>query len=87
MTIEKLVKALRIGFVGYTTREVPTGTGGVKNEYDPIRVNVYSVHEKKDFIDYNLKITIFYLEIMLNSKRPKRDIYFNNIEILKEMVN
>ena len=50
--VEKLVKALRIGFVGYNTREVPTGTGGVKNEYDPIKVNVYSVHEKKDFVDY-----------------------------------
>ena len=50
--IEKLARALRIGFVGYNTREVPTGTGGVKYEYDPILVNVYSVHEKQDFVDY-----------------------------------
>ena len=50
--IENVIKSLRIGFIGYNTREVPTGTGGVEYEYDPIRVNVYSVHEKQDFIDY-----------------------------------
>lgn len=50
--VENIIKSLRIGFLGYNTREVPTGTGSVEYEYDPIRVNVYSVHEKQDFIDY-----------------------------------
>lgn len=43
--INKMVDSLRIGFLAYTTREVPTSSG-LKINYDPIFTNVYSVNNK-----------------------------------------
>ena len=45
--IAKIVDSLRIGFVAYSTREIPTGNE-VEIRYDPIDTNVYSLNEKND---------------------------------------
>ena len=45
--IAKMVDSLRIGFLAYSTRETPTGSGTEIN-YDPLYANVYSVKEKSD---------------------------------------
>lgn len=45
--INKMVDSLRIGFLSYSARELPTSSG-VKVEYDPIETNVYSVNEKNN---------------------------------------
>lgn len=45
--IEKMIDSLRIGFLAYTTRETPTGSG-TQISYDPLYTNVYSVKEKND---------------------------------------
>jgi len=41
----KIIDSLRIGFLAYTTRETPTGSG-IEISYDPIHTNVYAVNEK-----------------------------------------
>lgn len=45
--ITKMIDSLRIGFLAYSTREVPTSSG-IEIYYDPIETNVYSVNEKID---------------------------------------
>ena len=45
--ISKMVDSLRIGFLAYSTRETPTGSG-IEISYDPISANIYSVNEKTD---------------------------------------
>jgi len=49
--IDKMVDSLRIGFLAYSTRETPTGSG-IEVNYDPISTHVYSVNEKTD-VSYN----------------------------------
>ena len=45
--VNKAIDSLRIGFLAYSTRETPTGSG-IEVSYDPIRTNVYSVNQKTD---------------------------------------
>lgn len=45
--INKMIDSIRIGFLAYTTRETPTGSG-IEINYDPIKTNIYSVNAKTD---------------------------------------
>lgn len=45
--IKKMVESLRIGFLSYSTREIPTGSG-IEISYTPLTANVYSFSEKTD---------------------------------------
>lgn len=46
--ISKMVDSIRIGFLAYSTREIPTGSGTTEVTYTPLYTNVYSVNEKTD---------------------------------------
>ena len=43
--INKMVDSLRIGFLSYSTREIPTSSG-TEISYEPFETNVYSVNAK-----------------------------------------
>lgn len=43
--IRKMVESIRIGFLSYSTREIPTGSG-IEINYSPLTSNVYSFSEK-----------------------------------------
>ena len=45
---EKIVDSLRIGFLAYSTREIPTGPDTVETSYHPLYTNIYSVNTKED---------------------------------------
>lgn len=45
--IRKMVESIRIGFLSYSTREIPTGSG-IEISYSPLTSNVYSFSEKTD---------------------------------------
>lgn len=86
--INKMVDSLRIGFVSYSTREIPTSSG-IEISYSPISANVYSVKEKNDTsykngLKYNTFNSIGYTAgikddvVLLNvkaNKINKMDIY------------
>lgn len=46
--IAKMVDSIRIGFLAYSVREIPTGSGTSEITYTPLSTNVYSVNEKTD---------------------------------------
>ena len=86
--IAKMVDSLRIGFVSYTTREIPTSSG-IEISYSPIDSNVYSLNEKtnesyKNGLPYDTFSNIGYTAgikddvVLLNvraNKINKMDIY------------
>jgi hypothetical protein len=86
--VEKMVDSLRIGFLAYSTREIPTGSG-IEISYDPIKTNVYSVNPKTDAsyvggLTYNTFTNIGHTEGILDdvvllstkaNKVSKMDIY------------
>lgn len=45
--VNKIVNSIRVGFIAYSTREVPTSSG-IDIIYDPIDTHIYSVNEKID---------------------------------------
>lgn len=86
--IEKMVDSIRIGFLAYSTRETPTGSG-IEVNYDPLKTNVYSVNPKtdasyEDGLKYNTFTNIGHTEGILDdvvllktqaNKVSKMDIY------------
>ncbi len=86
--VNKMADSLRIGFLAYSTRETPTGSG-IEISYDPIKTNIYSVNPKTDAsyeggLNYNTFTTIGHTQgilddvVLLNTKAnkvSKMDVY------------